>query len=245
MLVYLKGMSSVYIEHLIDFLYNGETFISKEELNGFIETAKELKVKGLDGKLVRTRELVEEQPNGEKDFANTRGSENENLNSSELSDNDVEEQVSNKEFDETIVKIKKETVQPITNKEILLPVHEMIEKIEGVWTCKVCGKRSTTNSEIRNHAETHISGMSFSCEICGKTFPTRRSRWSHISDIHSKLFSCNICGKSGMNRKANYHHKIINHSQLFSCDMCEESGMNRSAYGDHKRRKHKTSFSEK
>ena len=51
MLIYLKGISSAELEHVTDFLYNGEAFISQVELKKFLETAQELKVKGLQGEL--------------------------------------------------------------------------------------------------------------------------------------------------------------------------------------------------
>merc|ERR1719322_599032 len=51
MLIYLKGISSAKLEPVIEFLYNGETFITQEEVKVFIDTGKELKVKGLEGEL--------------------------------------------------------------------------------------------------------------------------------------------------------------------------------------------------
>merc|ERR1712034_251152 len=51
MLIYLKGTSSTQLEHVIEFLYNGEANISQEELKQFLETAQELQVKGLQGDL--------------------------------------------------------------------------------------------------------------------------------------------------------------------------------------------------
>ena len=47
MLIYLKGIRKDELDHVIDFLYKGEASISQEELNKFMETAKDLKVKGL------------------------------------------------------------------------------------------------------------------------------------------------------------------------------------------------------
>merc|ERR1719370_221872 len=51
MLVYLKGISSDKLAPVIDFIYNGEAFITQEQLKVFIETGKELQVKGLEGEL--------------------------------------------------------------------------------------------------------------------------------------------------------------------------------------------------
>ena len=56
MLIYLKGISSAELEHVTDFLYNVEAFISQVELKKFLETAQELKVKGLQGELQGTGE---------------------------------------------------------------------------------------------------------------------------------------------------------------------------------------------
>merc|ERR1719318_1577124 len=51
MLIYLKGISSAELENIADFLYNGEANIFQGELTQFLETARELKVKGLQGDL--------------------------------------------------------------------------------------------------------------------------------------------------------------------------------------------------
>merc|ERR1712096_324891 len=48
--IYLKEIKSVELEHVIDFLYNGEAYIAQEELNSFLETAQELQIKGLQSK---------------------------------------------------------------------------------------------------------------------------------------------------------------------------------------------------
>ena len=50
MLVYLKGISSEKLEQVLDFIYNGEVSINQEEIMVFIETGKELQVKGLEGR---------------------------------------------------------------------------------------------------------------------------------------------------------------------------------------------------
>merc|ERR1719391_1813920 len=47
MLIYLKGIGRKELENITDFLYNGETFVTQEELSSFLEISQELKVKGL------------------------------------------------------------------------------------------------------------------------------------------------------------------------------------------------------
>merc|ERR1719209_599159 len=62
MLVYLKGISSDKLEPLIDFIYNGEVFITQEQVKVFIETGKELLVKGLEGEMTGMEENTNENP---------------------------------------------------------------------------------------------------------------------------------------------------------------------------------------
>ena len=51
LLIYLKGISSTELNHIIDFIYNGKAVISQEDLNKFLEIGKELQLKGLDDDL--------------------------------------------------------------------------------------------------------------------------------------------------------------------------------------------------
>merc|ERR1719209_2409583 len=62
MLVYLKGISSGKLEPIIDFIYNGEVFITQEQLKVFIDAGKELLVKGLEGEMTGMEENTNENP---------------------------------------------------------------------------------------------------------------------------------------------------------------------------------------
>ena len=95
--------------------------------------------------------------------------------------------------------------------ELDLQINQMIEKSDGMWNCKVCGRTSTHRGHMRYHAETHIEGMSHACHICNKSFSNRKSLHCHINMCHSELLSCDLCGKSGMNKHAYYNHKQRKH----------------------------------
>ena len=99
------------------------------------------------------------------------------------------------------------------NNELSQQINEMIEKNEGMWRCKICGKMASKSYNIRTHAETHIEGMSHVCKLCGKTFTTGHNLSQHVSNIHSELFSCDICGTTGMHRQAYRDHKRKNHNK--------------------------------
>ena len=97
------------------------------------------------------------------------------------------------------------------NNEVDIKIEAMIEKCEGLWKCKICEKMVHQKNHIKQHAEKHIEGMVYTCEICSKKYPARYNLKQHISDIHSILFTCDICGKSGMNKGAYRAHRQRNH----------------------------------
>ena len=74
MLIYLKGISSAELEHVTDFIYNGEASITQDELKKFLETAQDLQVKGLQGDLQGICKNVFEEQNM-SDQGTTQGGE--------------------------------------------------------------------------------------------------------------------------------------------------------------------------
>ena len=210
MLIYLKGINSVQLEHLLNFIYNGEASVGQEELKEFLETGKNLQVKGFEAYVSN----VSDEPNGYI---------NENAEICENRDNNTEQNVnwdtlkplveSNFSSEDALIQ-KDEENQMNSNTELDLQILELIAKSGGVWKCKVCGKTTPKKGHIREHAEIHIKGMSHACHLCNNTFPSRQSLRKHINGIHSKLLSCDLCEKSGMNRTAYYHHRHKQHKTL-------------------------------
>merc|ERR1712179_645718 len=61
MVIYLKGINSVQLEKLLDFLYNGEASVGQKELKEFLETGKELQVKGFEAYVAGLGESEQEE----------------------------------------------------------------------------------------------------------------------------------------------------------------------------------------
>ena len=204
MLVYLKGISSYKLEPVIDFIYNGEVFITQEQLKVFIETGKELQVKGLEGELMGVAENTAHNQIYHKEREQRYDDYEDKKAFTDTGDKDYDTVANN--YD-TLARIDEGNLQVNANNELRQQINEIIEKNEGVWVCKICGKTASRNSGIRKHAEIHLEGMVHTCHICSKTFQNRNCLNTHISDIHSKSFSCDICGKTGMNRMSYRNHK--------------------------------------
>ena len=209
LLIYLKGMNNAELQHLTDFLYNGEAIIVQEELNSFLEIARELEIKG-----IHFDSIIRESDNE----CNGDG----NLVKNEIIRDSTEELAHTFDIqDGTLVEVGENNRPVNINSELNHQTKEMIEKNEeGLWEFKVCGKTSPKKWNTRKHTETHLTGISPIFYICNKIFSTRDTLRAHMSNYHSKLFSCNICEKSGMNRNAYRMHKQRRHKVL-----SEESGL--------------------
>ena len=53
---------------------------------------------------------------------------------------------------------------------------------DGVWCCKICNKAiSRKKRNAKFHVETHMEGLSFPCNTCGKEFRSRNTLSNHKS----------------------------------------------------------------
>lgn len=209
MLIYLKGIGRKELENITDFLYNGETYVTQEELSSFLEIAQELKVKGLQSSEEETDDSMQSQE------ANSK------LTPKVLSEN-VDRKLEAKDFNlqkhnDDEVKSNNEPILVSENEPFLVAkndqslneqLNELVERQMGVWKCKVCDKTSNTRRNIKVHVERHIEGVRNTCNVCMKNFSTHQQHQNHVREVHnSKLYSCSGCRKANMNMKAVYNHK--------------------------------------
>jgi hypothetical protein len=102
-----------------------------------------------------------------------------------------------------LVKIDENETSNI-NHELDLQIDQMVEKNEGLWKCKVCGRTAKHKSMIKRHTEIHAQCVTHACHVCNKSLSTRNSLKTRIIDVHSKqLFSCNIVGRWKMQIRNN------------------------------------------
>eukprot|EP00092_Neocalanus_flemingeri_P033561 GFUD01036484.1.p1 GENE.GFUD01036484.1~~GFUD01036484.1.p1 ORF type:complete len:277 (+),score=66.25 GFUD01036484.1:75-905(+) len=205
--IYLNGMKRVELEYVLEFLYN------EKGQKKLVDTKSNVNPKFTD---LEMKHRTDPSTNHQESMldpleisADTFENSDDDLVIKEEDDSD-DFSVQKEEYhsDDVFVLREEHNLVLNTNLEIDLQTEQMIEKSEGLWQCKVCGKTSKLKQITRRHAERHIEGVSHSCHICKKTFSTRNSVKGHIINSHSEFsFTCTMCGKSGMNKMANYSHK--------------------------------------
>ena len=180
-MIYLSGFGVKELNFVMDYIYQGEVQIYQNDLDKFLDVAQKLKIEGLIG--------------GEQS--------DESKNNTFMKDEDQVENVSEISVNESVVekptsmirdmnKYQKRnnvnTAALVSNQSSVADakaaVNELVEKTEDSWMCRTCGKTAKTSSDIRRHAEIHIDGLAFDCELCGQTFRSRKIVNNHKFSKH-------------------------------------------------------------
>ena len=186
-MIFMRGANENYLTAIVDFIYKGETNVFNEYLEGFLALAEDLKLKGLSG-----NDKMKEERHVEESILTTL---NTKAKIQHITTNNVEN-VNNKlknPYESTVGLLNKSTI--IEAKEIVSceenikldqQINSYMNNMDGIWTCSVCGKTDKGNVKhnLRKHIETHIEGVSHSCDQCGKTFRSRNALQAHNSRNH-------------------------------------------------------------
>ena len=175
-LLYVGGVTASNLTFVLDYIYQGEVQILQDQLDGFLQAAQRLSVKGLMG----------EEPTAEN---NTDHHEETQYFQEEAKLETYQENIGQRGVKEerrksTINQRQVERIEIHDIDEVNEKIKEMIEKVDGGFGCTVCGKVSTHLGSHKRHVETHIEGLSYSCEICGKVFRYSNAKNIHMSRYH-------------------------------------------------------------
>ena len=190
-LLYMKGVDYSTLSYLTSFINDGEVNVPQEGLENFLAVAKELKIKGLINDSLEKKDIfIEEDIFGEdKEAAEDSDTFSESFNDrkEDISylfpkpNDDIKDFSSLVSTNPNLKKIE----NPVMNFSNLEEIEEeLIEKRNGFWHCKRCGKITSSKYNIKSHIETHVEGVSYPCDHCGKLFRSRNSVRKHISVKH-------------------------------------------------------------
>ena len=73
------------------------------------------------------------------------------------------------------------------NSDYETTINSMMEKVNNLWHCKVCGKEyvSKQKTNLKQHIEAkHATGFRHICDICGKSCSSKISLVKHTSRYH-------------------------------------------------------------
>ena len=202
-LIYLKGVKFNELVSVLDFIYKGETNITQDLLQQFLQLAKELNLKGLNDEV--------ELENAPKLPLNADCAI-ENINSEMfdvIGDNEIcSELVKPETVDVTIEQYPISNIRkPIENKlftcniaqaDLNDQVLSMIKKQQWNeapeekngrkrrhYKCKVCDLLSRSKLSSMKHVEIHINKLRYTCTICKHITKTKLNMKKHLAEHES------------------------------------------------------------
>merc|ERR1712126_699060 len=172
----LDGVSSIDLNNILDYIYYGEIQINQEHLDRFLSTAKRFMIEG----------LFETEENEEKKSEMSSTLDPPKLKVKPEKDMPVKSEILT---DNTYVQQNNKSPSLDTNdlNNIDERLFENMEKnYDGVYACKICNRTNKSKYSMKVHIETHMEGISFPCNVCGKDFKTRNTFKSHFSKKNCK-----------------------------------------------------------
>ena len=173
-MMFLGGIDSVNLGFILDYIYHGEVNLYQEQLDSFLESAQKLEIKGLLGD-------IQGSENDVGDSLYTKA--NENLNE-QTYHQPAEERGLIEVIPGSLAPRKQSNdhttfdVGSLTPEELSQKMKELYEKTDNGWRCLACGyisSQKSTSGNIRQHVETHMDGLCYTCNFCNKEFRSRKS----------------------------------------------------------------------
>ena len=190
--LYLCDIQTEDLKNVLDYIYNGQVKIFQEDLDRFLQISQKFR---LDGLLQTQSNNSDSEENG---FVN-RIVETQDVNmpsSMIMKQNRPKERVEkeNSVFNQGL-KHKNELTSELSVlgsvdiQALDEKIKELTEVIGDRCKCKICGKETSGRNrkqDLGNHIETHLEGLSFECQTCGKCFRSRNALRCHVYSTCNK-----------------------------------------------------------
>ena len=182
-LIYMRGIKSNLLVTIMDFLYHGEANVLQDDLDSFLALAEEFQLRGLCGDSQSKEEQQNEVQNNQ--YSLKREFVQQPLHQNEQPVPNHEIQYSDGKNDKTVAVASSKTSVEIHNLDE--QIISMITKSKTsagpgqglLATCNVCGKEGSYR-HMPSHVEAnHITGVSHSCDICGKISRSKNALSQH------------------------------------------------------------------
>ena len=181
-MIYLSGVEFKELNCILDYIYEGEVQLFQEDLDKFLDVAQKLRINGLigEGNEDNKEEASERLEEVDLDHDTHRSFEESSLSNDKNIQRKTESNM--KKYDRTVSVVPQEGKN--VYEEAKRAVDDILKKDGDNWVCKVCYKSSKKSCDLRRHAEVHIEGLSFPCQLCGDTFRSRIQLLNHKQRKH-------------------------------------------------------------
>ena len=216
-LLYMRGVDTASLSHLMDFIYNGEMKIEQDLLESFLALAGELGVKGLT-KDMSSPENNSNPENCNKDQLSGKSDPFEEENVFGKMETNIREDeecaaVENPNKKQKMVKVKndKDLFEP-SPRESIMEVSARLDKEYKpiILNDSVSSQNSATELDLKIDEILQNTDQGWSCSMCDINMTRHKTGMQrHIEAKHVTGFShmCVLCGKTYATRHSLRSHK--------------------------------------
>ena len=178
-MLYIDGVTAGQMQHVMDYIYQGEVNVFQEDLDKFLSIGQKLKLEGLMGSPEDDPPETENIPKIEEIDTNFKDmNDGYSLNEMDCSLNETK--ITSKSYNNTYtLKTTTDTINVQSNDEVNSKFEEMVVKEDGMYRCNHCNKTMNHRANMKRHVETHLSGLAYDCHNCGKTFRSSHALHRH------------------------------------------------------------------
>ena len=159
-LLYLDGVDHEEINLMLDYIYQGEVQIYQEYLDRFLNIANKFK---LDAGLLASEESSME------------------YKTEEQIDNDMI--ITQEQQNPPPIKVVRERSRKVVYQSVN-QFEELVVKENNTYRCTVCQKTMSHKTNMKNHLEVHLTGLSYNCQLCEMTFRSNNLFSVHKTKYH-------------------------------------------------------------
>ena len=173
-LIYLGGIKLHHIQSIISFIYLGQTEVSEDDLEEFMETAKHFQVKGL----VQNHIPKEDRSIAKSEYKSPTRSDY-------LVDVGPETHVE-KAFSENELQVMPYDDHKQGDFELMTKEGFDWQKVKlnGKFPCDRCEYAATELHNLKTHIMSKHEGVRFECGDCKKTFSNQPNLFRHRRSVH-------------------------------------------------------------
>ena len=222
--LYFHGINGNTMNSLLEFMYQGRTICSQQDLKDFIEVANKFSLKGVALNNLTLPLLGQEKDYPREQLLMKKETENSILN-------EFEQLVSDEQCNLATSLHEAEQQKNSQEKEPLFP-------------CTLCKYKATQQGHLKNHVRAVHERIKDVCEQCNKEFADRSNLKKHIRIVHEKVrYKCDQCDKDFKHQPALSAHMRSLHEgfikeKKFECEQCGEKYMSAASLKQHTESKH-------
>jgi len=247
-LLFLKGIKFDTLALILRFIYKGEVNVPLKDVNYFMVTANEFRIKGLSENAdLETNMRAESIVDGKTDplAENVNNIKTERDEYLDIEENEIEsEEQGYKTIGKSPPAYKLELVEsPFIHQNLLGNAKK--DSKDGRFRCeeKMCNQTFKTLIALKNHKNRiHLREKNVKCPECPKMFFSKYEVESHKTRLHNsaKNFNCSMCDKTFVTMAdVNIHMKGVHFKiKEHECRFCGERFTQSSNMHTHMKRYH-------